>query len=204
MGSKVAPPVVDTAWFKDRIIARKSSQRKLAKALNMDPAAMSLLLRGMRGIAPQEAEALARELGVPMGEVLARIGVDATAGAKNQVNVVARVSDMGEMRTGRPQEGARRVAAPEGMPEDAAAFRIESEGFADGWLGYYQPVDSVVVEAIGRFCVAQVAGKDEWHARVVRRGHGKGTYNLVDPFGRSPAIEGARLASASPVLWIKC
>lgn len=204
MASKNASPSIDTAWFKDRIVARKTSQRKLAKALGMDPAAMSLLLRGMRGVSPLEAEGLARELGVPLGEVLARMGVDATAGARNQVGIVARVSEAGEMRMGRPQEGARRVPAPEGMPEDAAAFRIESEGFADGWLGYYQPADSVVVEAIGRFCVAQVAGKDEWHARVVRRGHGKGTYNLQDPFGRSATIEGVRLASASPVLWIKC
>lgn len=37
----------------------------------------------------------------------------------------------------------------------------------------------------------------------VDRGHSKGVYNLADPFGKAGAIEGVKLASAAPVLWMK-
>lgn len=89
------------------------------------------------------------------------------------------------------------------MSATAVAVRYVAEGFLDGTLGYFIPASDVTMDATGRMCVAQVAGKMNWHLRVVRRGHSKGVYNLADPFGQSSVVEGVKLASAAPVLWLK-
>lgn len=194
---------INTAWFKDRLIVKRMSQRQLADVLKMDPAALSLTLRGMRAMQHHEAEGIARELGVPLADVLEQIGIDVGAGASNQVAVVGRVDAGGLVHMARPKDGPRRFPAPEGMPQDAAALRYEGDGFMDGWVGYYQPADRVGADAAGRLCVAQLAGREGWYLRVVKRGYAKGTYTLSDPFGAAAAIEGARLASAAPILWVR-
>ncbi len=193
---------INTGWFKDRIAMKQMSQRKLAKALGLDPAAMSLMLRGRRTITPQEAEKMAAELGVPLTTVLEQIGLDVTAGASAKATIRGRTDDAGRVVMGRV-EGPRRVEAPIGMADDAAAIRATRENFTDGWLYFYQPTDTITMDAVGRLCVAQVAGKDEWHLRVVRRGYSKGTWTLADPLGSHVPIENVRLSTAAPVLWIR-
>ncbi len=36
---------IDTEWFRDRLASRKLSQRGLAKAMGVDPSAVSLMFR---------------------------------------------------------------------------------------------------------------------------------------------------------------
>ena len=69
---------VDTNWFRDRLADKRLSQRQLAKRMSLDPAAMSLMLRGKRRMSAAEAADIARYLGVEVKDVLARAGVDAT------------------------------------------------------------------------------------------------------------------------------
>lgn len=195
-------PKIDTAWFRDRIIVRHLSQRKLAKALGLDPAAMSLMLRGKRHILPTEAEKLAIELGVPLDEVLEHIGINTDAGAENTAPIVGISNDAGEVRLGRV-EGPRRVPSPVGMPSGGSVLRVQGEGFVDGWLAFYVPSSTIDPAAIGRLAVVQIAGANEWYLRVLRRGYTKGTYNLQDVLGKGIAVEGVKVASAAPVLWLK-
>lgn len=73
---------IDTRWFKDRLADRRLSQRQLAKRMGLDPAAVSLMLRGMRKLSAAEAADLARQLGVSTDEVLARAGSTPTIPAR--------------------------------------------------------------------------------------------------------------------------
>jgi hypothetical protein len=169
----------------------------------MDPAALSLLLRGKRRIQASEAEHLAVKLNVPVADVLENIGVNPVAGSHNTALLVGTADDQGVVHMERPKTGARRVSAPTGLPENAAAIVIHLDGFADGWTVFFTRTDKVDAEGIGRLCVAQEAGATNWYLRVLKRGYVKGTWNLIDQWGRSGAIENVRLASAAPVLWIK-
>lgn len=70
-----AATVVDTRWFQTRLADRKLSQRSLAKVLGLDPAAVSLMLRGKRKMTAEEAVEVSRVLGVDVEEVLRHAGI---------------------------------------------------------------------------------------------------------------------------------
>lgn len=70
----VASHSIDTRWFQGRLMDRQISQRKLAKHLGLDPAAVSLMLRGKRKATAQEVAEIARTLGVGVDEVMTRLG----------------------------------------------------------------------------------------------------------------------------------
>ena len=66
---------VDTQWFRQRLADRELSMRKLAKILHVDVAAVSLMLRGRRGMRLEEATTIAEVLHVPLSQVLTHAGV---------------------------------------------------------------------------------------------------------------------------------
>jgi len=66
---------IDTSWFKGLLADRGTSQRQLAFKMEMDPASMSLLLRGKRNLRLEEAEKMAQILNVRVDEILYRAGV---------------------------------------------------------------------------------------------------------------------------------
>ena len=65
---------VDTDWFQGRLAAKRMSQRGLARLMGLDPAAVSLMLRGKRKMTTTEAAEIARLLNVEVGEVMVRAG----------------------------------------------------------------------------------------------------------------------------------
>lgn len=65
---------VDTRWFQDRLADKRLSQRQLAARMNLDPAAVSLMLRGRRRMSVTEAAEIARYLGVEVDDVLRHAG----------------------------------------------------------------------------------------------------------------------------------
>lgn len=73
---------VDTRWFQNHLADVSMSQRRLAKVLGVDAAAVSLMLRGKRKMTAAEAAEIARILGVGAQEVLVRAGVAATIPAR--------------------------------------------------------------------------------------------------------------------------
>ena len=66
---------IDTSWFKGLLQDRQISQRQLAFKMNMDPASMSLMLRGKRKMHLQDAELMAKTLHVRVDEILFHAGV---------------------------------------------------------------------------------------------------------------------------------
>ncbi len=67
---------MDTDWFLERIAASPfKSQRQLAFAAGMTPAALSLILSGQQRLQLHQAEAIARKLGVTLESVLQHAGV---------------------------------------------------------------------------------------------------------------------------------
>lgn len=67
---------VDTRWFQNRLADKRISQRHLATVLSLDPAAVSLMLRGKRKMSAAEAAEVSRVLNVDVEEVLRRAGID--------------------------------------------------------------------------------------------------------------------------------
>lgn len=193
--------LLNKVWFTDQFAARQISQRQLAFKIDMDPAAMSLVLSGKRKLQIPEAEQIAAELGVPVVDVLANAGLDVAAGAATDALVTGWIGAMGEVHEERV-EGPRRVPTPIGMPSDTRVLRYQGQDATNGWLTYYVPVAGVGVDAIGRLCVVKTSQGAAYVGRLVR-GYSSGVWNIVDPFTRG-VIEGVRVLSAAPVAWIRC
>lgn len=69
-------PDIDKKWFQARIAALKSSQRALALALSLSPAAVTNILNGQRGVSIRESHEIAAFLKESVKEVSARLGVE--------------------------------------------------------------------------------------------------------------------------------
>lgn len=65
----------NTRWFQNRIADVRLSQRRVAKHLGLDPAAVSLMIRGKRKMSAAEAAELARLLGVTVNDVMHHAGI---------------------------------------------------------------------------------------------------------------------------------
>lgn len=93
----------DTRWFRERLSDAQLSQRKLAQHLHLDPAAVSLMLRGKRKMSTKEATELAKLLRVPVQEVVLRAGNTATVPVGHTVQFNPPEPDMLELPV--PLEG---------------------------------------------------------------------------------------------------
>jgi transcriptional regulator with XRE-family HTH domain len=70
----IEPTKVDTRFFQNLLADKRLSQRKLAARLKLDPAAVSLMIRGKRKLSAAEAAEIAKFLGLSVEEVLFRSG----------------------------------------------------------------------------------------------------------------------------------
>ena len=195
---------MDMGWFRDRLADRGMEQQDLAKALDLDPAAISHMLRGRRRMQVSEATIIAKELGAPLSEVIARAGIDVPKAAKETVPLVGLVNAAGEVSMLRARD-IRRVPIPPEVLAETVALRFQGEGEMDGWCFYYAPAKNVPREAIGRLCV--IMAGDRGMVRVLKHGYKPLRYNLL-PWGNLAdsrgAIENARVTAAAPVIWVKC
>lgn len=66
---------VKTEWFLTMLRQKQISQRKLAKEMGLDPAAVSLMLHGKRKIQLVEAGRMATIIGVQLNDVLMAAGI---------------------------------------------------------------------------------------------------------------------------------
>lgn len=195
---------INTKWFQERIADRGYSQRKIAATLGMDPAAVSLMLRGKRKMTLNEAADLARLLGVPLNQVLDHAGIDAPKDAKGMIPIVGWVDDFGEVHMEKVH-GPRRAPRPVEVPEGSVALRIQDRGPMDGWLAYYVPQERLDPDAVGRWAVIQLAAKGPQYLRVLARGYepGKWTLQPLRPAGEGRKVEGVKVEWACPVVWIR-
>lgn len=190
---------IDKLWFEDRIRARRTSQRQLAKLMGMDASAMSLMLNGKRRMSAKEAADVAGLLGVPVDEVLRHAGAPVAVDKRGSVPVVGYVGQDGAIEFGRAM-GPRTAIAPSDCADGCQALRVQNGGALDGWLLFYHPMDGVSLEAVGRLCVVRTAEGEDL-LRVVSRGYEPGFFVLGRLLGGDR--EHVRLQSAAPVLWVR-
>lgn len=169
------------------------------EAIGMDPSAVSLMLNGKRRMSAKEAADVACLLGVPVGEVLRHAGAPVPANRARNVPVVGRVGQGGEITFG-AAIGPRTAIAPTDCPQDCQALRCQSGTALDGWLLFYQPMECVSLEAVGRLCVVKTAEGNDL-VRVVNRGYGPGFFVLTRLLGGE--TQHVRLRSAAPVMWMR-
>lgn len=105
---------VDTRWFQNRLADRRISQRKLATVLNLDPSAVSLMLRGKRQMSAAEAAEVSRVLDVDVEEVLRHAGISMgmVAAVKGQRASAAGATATGERRRAEMADGELEIPVP--------------------------------------------------------------------------------------------
>lgn len=189
--------MVDKRWFQDRVRDADISQAKLANMLGIDRAAMSLTFSGKRKMQLDEAARIAEILALDVNEVMARAGVRLHKGPRS-VNVVGVVDAAGRVHDKR---NAGRVDPPGDVPKNTVAIRCEDRAAVIyNWVLFFVPQAAVVGDALERVSIVRAADGTQYLA-ALSRGFEAGTYNLRGLDGRM--LENVRVASASPVLWIK-
>lgn len=193
---------INTDWFVTRLADRSLSQRQLAKLMGLDSAAVSLMFRGKRKMALDEAAQLAVLLQSTTAEVLEAAGVPVT-GQGTRVKVIGYMH--GDGSVGLEAEGTHdTVDAPPGLPSDAVAIQCRTarteQDLVDGWLYYMSEKQLNPERAVGTFAMVAIKNNGLQMAHV-KRGYRKGTYNIADNGGR--VMQNVEIAWASPVYWIK-
>jgi transcriptional regulator with XRE-family HTH domain len=196
---------VNEKWFRDRITDRGTSARQVAHQMGLDPAAMSLMLRGKRGMSPQEAADLSQILGVSYEDVLKHAGIALPTDSKKMVPVVGVVDDAGLVSA--TVSGPRRVERSVGTRDDMAALRIQVPNDpTDGWTAFYVPSGRLEPDAVGRLAVVQARGKGApRYLGVLQKGYERDKWSLVPlRVGVAGArVDGVAVEWAAPVLWIR-
>jgi transcriptional regulator with XRE-family HTH domain len=188
-------PSVDTQWFRGLLAERRMSQRKLAKAMHLDPAALSLLLRGRRNLRLKEAEQLSSLLQIPLGEILAHFGVKALApnGDTSNIPVIGTVDAEGIVT---PHEGEYVE-----RPAELQGRAVVLFGATNQWLYFLHHSELPrLAEAVNRLCMIQVKG--EPHSRLVYVRKGLNNKLMIHSNPKDVPVL-ADIEHAAPVLLIR-
>ena len=185
---------VDTQWFRGVLADRKLSQRKLAQAMDLDPAALSLMLRGLRHVRLEEAQKMAEVLKVSVSDILAAFGVKALA--PNGIPSVPLVGTVDTEMIITPASGDYVVRPPDLQGDAVALFNIASR-----WLYYVQSHEvSRVNDALNRYCMVQVKHAANARLSYIRQGL-NGELMYQTDLRTVPVV--AEIEHAAPVLLIK-
>lgn len=191
----------DTRWFQDRLAERDLSQRQLAKLMGLDPAAISLALRGRRKVTVAEAAQLAVLLDVSTSDVMEHFGIKPPA--TSRVKLIGFVAAGGKVVFA--AKGTHQlVDAPDQVTPETAAVQFRSTGTdlerMDGQVWYFDHLKGNPINHVNSWCLVAIKAGDAMLAQV-RRGYLRGTYNLVTVGGRM--LENQEVAWASPLTWCR-
>lgn len=193
---------VDTQWFVDRLAARQMSMRGLAKLMNVDPAAISYMLRGKRKMKMAEAAQLATLLDSSPSEIFERVGIEHHSPKRvkleGYINGKAEIVPFGR--------GAHDMIDPPGeVSPETVAFQCRTAGTEldrmDGQIYFVNHVKANPSEYLEQFCCCALKAGPTIVAQI-RKGYKRGTYNLI-LMGSGRTIEDAEIAWSSPVTWAK-
>lgn len=191
---------MQTNWFRDQLADRQLSQRGLAKLLDLDPAAVSLMLRGQRRMTTAEAKRMADVLGVPVTEVLRRAGI-AVSDDVQRVAVTG-YADAEGMVTLFPNKTHDHTVGPADCPAGTYGIQVRAPGLPqDGWLMFVSPAEHEPHTHLDQLCTAAL-DTGQQVVSVIRRGYRSGTHNLVNYPSMSIRAD-CKVVWAAPVLWIK-
>ena len=190
---------MDTTWFKERLAEKKLSQRALSKLMELDPAAVSLMLRGMRRMTPKEAHQLAVILGFDVTEVLRRAGVPVTEDI-TMATVVGTI-DSAHNVSMLPAASQHSVVAPPECYTNTLVLQTRDRAtLRDGWLYFVSPVREQPETRLGQLSIIHVDGHTVlgW----VTSAYLTGKFNVTSGHGEDLAVD-AEPDWVSPVLWVK-
>lgn len=191
---------MNTQWFKDRLADKRISQRGLAKMVDLDPASVSLMLRGKRRMTPHEAHQLSVILGTPLNEVLRHAGIDITEDVRASV-IAAHVNERG-LVTLMPPGTHDTTLGPADCPVGTYAVQVRSHAsVTDGWLLFISPAQSTATGNVDTLCLCATA-EGRQLLGIIRRGYRRDTHNLV-LWPSMETIDDASIVWSSSVLWIK-
>ena len=191
---------INTQWFKDRLRERDLSMRRLAKLMEVDPSAVSLMLRGKRQMSQREAAKISGLLTLPVTEVMRQAGVSVVEDTR-ALPLRATVDANGKLREVTTKQ-PRRLNAPHDVPSTGLVCQIRStELTTDGWIMFCGTFDSRVEAFIDRLGVFDL--KREGHVLgTLKRGYENEKFNLV-PYTGAPTLQNIEPKSVASVLWIR-
>jgi len=191
---------MNTEWFRQLLATRKLSQRGLAKLLELDPAAVSLMLRGQRKMTNEEAHQVSLILGVPITEVLRQAGIEVSEDVR-RVKVTGYI-DCDSRVTLFPKRTHDKVIGPADCPEGTYALQVRCANHpTDGWMMFISPSEDDPRAHLGVLCCVAIA--DGTHVvAFVNRGYRSAAFNLIDQKGAA-LVTDANVVWASRILWIK-
>lgn len=212
---------INDQFFRDALQAAGKSQREMARFMELDPSAITLMFQGRRAMQLTEAQQIAHFLGLAVEDVLRNAGLElgqggspgtglrngvaenvGTAAFAAPIPLVGSVDGSGEIRQD-SKSPKQQVDAPSRLPQGAVAIRAVGDVFRPvlmrGSLLYFKPSETVEPSAIGRLSVVRLGNKKLILGHVAP-GFDFDRYTLTDGNGEKENIV---LLSATPVLWIK-
>lgn len=194
---------INQVWFQEKLRERKISQRRLAKLIDLDPAAISNLFAGKRRMTPQEAQQIASHLLVPVTEVLRQAGIDVQDDVR-KIPIAGYITGQSTVITLAPGAEDYMVAPPD-IPADSYALQartqMTSAAYADGWLFLITPTRIHPETLYGKLCLSGVKS-GELYIGIVSRGY-KSNHHNVSLLLNGQTLENLDVIWCSPVLWIK-
>lgn len=192
---------MNTEWFRQLLATKKLSQRKLAKLMELDPAAVSLMLRGQRRMTNEEAHQVSVILGVAITEVLRQAGIEVIDDVR-RVKVTGYV-DKGEVVTLFPRRTHDKVVGPADCPEGTYALQKRAPGHPhDGWMLFVSPSEDDPRAHLGQLCCIALENGEHVVA-FLQRGYRSGTFNLINGADGAALRTDASVVWSSRILWIK-
>lgn len=189
---------MNKTYFDDAMRRRKLSLRGLARRMEMTHSQLSLTFSGSRRMQLDEAARLAQIFGVTLDEIATNAGVTDLHQSRRRVSVIGVMEPDGTVsRYG--DEVRERTFAPDSLNDAARALQARTAdsplSWMDGFVFFFEDVQVLPTEAVGRLCLCQVKGGPEC-VGTIRRGYQDGTFNLSGPC----TLDSARLVWASPIL----
>lgn len=192
---------MNTEWFRQLLATRKLSQRGLAKLLELDPAAVSLMLRGQRKMTNAEAHQVSLILGVPITEVLRQAGIEVNDDVR-RVKVTGYI-DKDAAVTLFPKRTHDKVVGPADCPEGTYALQQrDANSQKDGWMYFVSPSEDDPRQHLGEMCCVAL-DNGEHIVAFIQRGYRSGTFNLIRCCTNESLRTDANVVWASRILWIK-
>lgn len=171
---------IDSKWFRDSLQDRRMTQREFASRVGIDPASLTLTLQGKRRMTIERAADFARELCVPMDDVMKKFGVGSHEDAQ-RVPIIGYVDGAAEV-TFTPEPIGRTIS-PFMLPQDVAALTMRSTAtpldMMHGWLFFVGPEMTAADGAIDRTAIVQAKGHRKPLLRLIRRGATPGLFTLT-------------------------
>lgn len=188
-------------WFVSRLQALKISQRRLAKMIDLDPSAVTLMLTGRRKMKTDEVHKIANIFNVSVAEVMRHAGIDVTDDVR-KVKIKGFIGDKSRVTffEDAPLDWA---VAPADVPNDSFCLQVRQPNSSnDGWLIFVSGEKTTAQSLIDRPALVELDDGTQMTC-LIRRGYKAGTSNLYSLHGTAELHENQQVAWASPVLWIR-